>query len=83
VVLVADLSREGWVGLLAEARRTATLLFVDLTHQQPAVVQQVVAALTAVLAETDGVLVAVEADHFHQYIQLKPEWANVFSPLYL
>ena len=25
----------------------------------------------------------VEADHFHQYIQLKPEWANVFSPLYL
>ncbi len=80
---VADVPREVWPGLLAEARRASAFLLMDLTGQKPAVVEQVVAILAEVVKDADGVLVAVEADHYHKYIQLKPEWANAFNPLWL
>ena len=82
-VILGDLPREAWLGLLAEARRASVILFVDVTQQKPAVVEQVVGVLAGVVKDTDSMLVAVEADHYHQYIQLRPEWANAFNPLWL
>jgi hypothetical protein len=82
-VILADMPREVWPELLAEARRASVFLFVDLTQQRPAVVELVVALLAEVVKDADGVLVAVEADHYHQYIQLRPERANAFNPLWL
>ena len=82
-VILADVPRETWPGLLAEARRASVFLLVDLTGQKPAVVEHVVALLAEVLKDADGVLVAVEVEHYHKYIQLKPEWANAFNPLWL
>jgi hypothetical protein len=83
VVVAADLPRDAWLRLLAEARRTATLLFVDLTQRERMVVELVVAALAEVVQDADGVLVAVQADHYHEVIQLKPELVNAFNPLWL
>jgi hypothetical protein len=82
-VIMADLSRETWLALLAEARRTATRLFVDLTQQRPALVEKVVETLATVVKDANGVFVAVEADHYRQFIQLVPERANAFNPLWL
>ncbi len=82
-VILGDLPREAWLGLLAEARRASVILFVDLTQQKPAIVEQVVGSLADVVKDADSLLVAVEADHYHQYIQLRPEWANAFNPLWL
>ncbi len=82
-VILGDVSRATWAGLLAEARRASVFLLVDLTGQKPAVVEQVVATLAEVVKDADGVLVAVESDHYHKYIQLNPEWANAFNPLWL
>ena len=82
-LVLADLPPEAWRGLLAEARRTATRLCVDLTQQKPAVVERVVDTLAAALDHADGVLVAVDINHFRQYIQLWPARVVAFNPLYL
>jgi hypothetical protein len=82
-VILPNVPRDAWPALLAEARRASAFLFLDLTGQKPAVVEQVVALLARVVTDGDGVLVAVEADHFHRYIQLRPELANAFNPLWL